>query len=85
MALDLSVLQNIEGSLYKNYWDVSGMSWESTAEYYRIIKETVWEKVGGIHSAKVMMVSVDFSEVEALQRLAKWHDRHCSSHKKWWC
>jgi aspartate racemase len=48
------------------------MSWESTVEYYRIINETVKEKLGGFHSAKIAMVSVDFAEIETLQHRGEW-------------
>jgi len=51
---------------------VGGMSWESTVEYYRIINETVKEKLGGFHSAQMVMVSVDFAEVEMLQHRGEW-------------
>ena len=51
---------------------IGGMSWESSSEYYRIINETVKAKLGGLHSAKSIMVSVDFAEVEVLQRQGKW-------------
>jgi aspartate racemase len=51
---------------------IGGMSWESSAEYYRIINETVKAKLGGLHSAKSVMVSVDFAEIERLQTLGKW-------------
>jgi aspartate racemase len=53
---------------------IGGMSWESSIEYYRIINETVRAKLGGLHSAKSMMYSVDFAEVEALQRQEKWDE-----------
>jgi len=42
---------------------IGGMSWESTAEYYRIINETVKERLGGHHSAKILLYSVDFNEL----------------------
>ncbi len=48
------------------------MSWESSLEYYRIINERIREKLGGLHSAKSLLYSVDFEEVEKLQRLGKW-------------
>ncbi len=48
------------------------MSWESSAEYYRIINEAVHDRLGGVHSAKSVMVSVDFAEVEALQHRGRW-------------
>jgi aspartate racemase len=51
---------------------VGGMSWESTQEYYRIINETVKERLGGFHSAKLVMVSVDFAEIEPLQHRGEW-------------
>jgi aspartate racemase len=53
---------------------IGGMSWESSAEYYRIINETMKEKLGGLHSAKTVMVSVDFAEIEALQHEGKWDE-----------
>jgi aspartate racemase len=46
---------------------IGGMSWESSLEYYRIINEKVKEKLGGLHSAKSLMYSVDFDEIEKLQ------------------
>jgi len=46
---------------------IGGMSWESSIEYYRIINQTVKAKLGGLHSAKSVMYSVDFAEVEILQ------------------
>ena len=51
---------------------IGGMSWESSNEYYRIINETVKAKLGGLHSAKCVMYSVDFSEIEALQHQGNW-------------
>jgi len=51
---------------------IGGMSWESSIEYYRIINETVKEKLGGLHSAKSLMHSVDFAEIEVLQHENKW-------------
>lgn len=53
---------------------IGGMSWESTAEYYRIINETVRDRLGGLHSAKVVLVSVDFAEIEAMQVEGRWDD-----------
>ena len=43
---------------------IGGMSWESTVTYYKIINETVKEKLGGLHSAKCILYSVDFQEIE---------------------
>ena len=51
---------------------IGGMSWESSIEYYRIINETANAKLGGLHSAKSMMYSVDFAEIEILQHQGKW-------------
>jgi len=51
---------------------IGGMSWESTAEYYRLINERVKERLGGLHSAKIILYSVDFAEVEDLQRRGAW-------------
>jgi aspartate racemase len=53
---------------------IGGMSWESSIEYYRIINETVRAKLGGLHSAKSIMYSVDFAEIEALQHQGKWDE-----------
>lgn len=53
---------------------IGGMSWESTVPYYRLINEMVKERLGGLHSAKVILLSVDFHEVEGLQRAAKWDE-----------
>jgi aspartate racemase len=53
---------------------IGGMSWESTAEYYRIINEAVKEKLGGFHSAKIVMYSVDFKEIRELQLEAGWDE-----------
>ena len=51
---------------------IGGMSWESSLEYYRIINEQVKEKLGGLHSAKSLMYSVDFDEIEKLQHKGNW-------------
>ena len=51
---------------------IGGMSWESTAEYYRIINQTVKERLGGHHSARLVMYSVDFEEIEDLQHRDRW-------------
>lgn len=53
---------------------IGGMSWESSIEYYRIINQTVREKLGGLHSAKSIMVSVEFAEIEALQNQNRWDE-----------
>ncbi len=51
---------------------IGGMSWESTIPYYRIINEAVKERLGGLHSAKLVLHSVDFHEIEALQQAGDW-------------
>lgn len=51
---------------------IGGMSWESTAEYYRIINEEVKQRLGGYHSAKLIIYSVDFDEIERCQRNSEW-------------
>ena len=53
---------------------IGGMSWESSLEYYRIINEAVKEHLGDLHSAKSLMYSVDFAEIEKLQREGCWQD-----------
>ena len=51
---------------------IGGMSWESTVPYYRQVNESIKERLGGLHSAKVVLYSVDFSEVERLQHSGDW-------------
>lgn len=51
---------------------IGGMSWDSTLPYYRYLNELVREKLGGLHSAKIIMYSVDFAEIEQLQRDGDW-------------
>jgi len=51
---------------------IGGMSWESSLEYYRLVNEMIKNRLGGLHSAKCIMVSVDFAEIEEYQRLAQW-------------
>jgi aspartate racemase len=53
---------------------IGGMSWESSIEYYRIINQTVRARLGGLHSAKSIMVSVEFAEIEALQHQDRWDE-----------
>jgi len=53
---------------------IGGMSWESSIEYYRIINQKVRERLGGTHSAKCVMVSVDFAEIEILQHAGRWSE-----------
>ena len=51
---------------------LGGMSWESTIPYYRTINEQVKARLGGLHSAKIVLYSVDFQEVERLQHRGDW-------------
>lgn len=51
---------------------IGGMSWESTIPYYRIVNERVRQRLGGLHSAKLVLHSVDFADIEALQRADGW-------------
>ena len=51
---------------------LGGMSWESTIPYYRLINEAVKQRLGGLHSAKLLLHSVDFAQIEACQRAGDW-------------
>jgi aspartate racemase len=51
---------------------IGGMSWESSAEYYRLLNQGVRARLGGAHSARILMWSFDFAEVEALQHAGRW-------------
>jgi len=51
---------------------IGGMSWESSLEYYRIVNETVKARLGGLHSAKCALISVEFAEIEAMQKEGRW-------------
>jgi aspartate racemase len=53
---------------------IGGMSWESSIEYYRIINEVTKSKLGGLHSAKSVMYSVNFAEIESLQHQSRWQE-----------
>ena len=53
---------------------IGGMSWESSIEYYRIINQEVRKALGGVHSAKSVMVSLDFGEIEELQMKGDWEE-----------
>ncbi len=53
---------------------LGGMSWESTAEYYRLLNELTRERLGGLHSSKCVLYSVDFAEIERLQVEGRWDD-----------
>ena len=51
---------------------LGGMSWESSAEYYRLVNEATRDRLGGLHSADCLLRSVDFAEIEQLQRRGEW-------------
>lgn len=51
---------------------IGGMSWESTIPYYKIINEEIKTKLGGFHSAKIILYSVDFDEIEKCQSSGNW-------------
>lgn len=51
---------------------IGGMSWESSVEYYRIINEEIKKRLGGLHSAKCLLYSVDFAEIERYQAEGDW-------------
>jgi aspartate racemase len=53
---------------------LGGMSWESSAKYYRFLNEAVRKRLGGLHSADCLLRSVDFAAVEELQRTGQWNE-----------
>ncbi len=53
---------------------LGGMSWESSAQYYRLANEMVRERLGGLHSARIVLASVDFADIEALQVAGRWDE-----------
>lgn len=61
-----------EGADVKTIGLIGGMSWESTVPYYREVNQTIKRELGGLHSAKVVLYSVDFHEVERLQHAGDW-------------
>jgi aspartate racemase len=63
-----------EKNIMKTIGMIGGMSWESSLEYYRILNETVKARLGGLHSVRCLMYSVDFAEIEELQHKGKWED-----------
>ena len=59
---------------------IGGMSWESTAVYYRLINEAVRRQLGGLHSAEIALRSLDFTRVVALQKAGRWDEAgNCSA------
>ncbi len=53
---------------------LGGMTWHSTADYYRLINDGVQRKLGGVHSAEIVMYSLDFAPIEALQDAGRWDE-----------
>jgi aspartate racemase len=53
---------------------IGGLSWESSQQYYRIINESVAQRLGGVHSAACILYSVDFAEIESLQHQNRWEE-----------
>jgi aspartate racemase len=53
---------------------LGGMSWESSAQYYRLANELVRERLGGLHSARCLLASVDFADIETLQEAGRWEE-----------
>ena len=53
---------------------IGGMSWESTLSYYKLLNEGVRQRLGGLHSAKLILHSVDFAPIARLQNEAKWEE-----------
>src|SRR5215472_10063744 len=53
---------------------LAGMSWESSSVYYQLLNRGVQKRMGGVHSAKILMYSFDFSEVSRLQQSARWEE-----------
>lgn len=71
----LKLIKTIKkGANVKTIGLLGGMSWESSIEYYRIINQVMREKLGGLHSAKSVMVSVDFASIEELQSQDRWDE-----------
>lgn len=67
---------------------IGGMSWESTVTYYQIINDTIKEELGGLHSAKIVLYSVDFAEIEECQAKGEWDKSEnilCDAAKKLEC
>ena len=79
-ANSINLAQNVEKHLSKNSCKqitlgiIGGMSWESTESYYRLINEGVKAKLGNLHSADLLLHSVDFAAIEALQAKGAWDE-----------
>jgi aspartate racemase len=62
------------GEIVKTIGLIGGMSWESTVPYYRLINEGVKQRLGGLHSARIVLYSVDFHDIERLQHAGNWDE-----------
>ena len=67
-----AIVKEAERSVMRTLGLLGGMSWESTAEYYRLINRGVAERLGGRHSARLLMYSIDFADLDVLQRAGDW-------------
>ena len=68
------VEQTLEGSGVRTIGLIGGMSWESTAVYYRLLNQDVRERVGGLSSAQVLLHSVEFAQIAAWQKQGRWDE-----------
>ena len=66
------VILRLEGVIMKTIGLIGGMSWESTITYYQVLNETIKQALGGLHSAKCILYSVDFEEIEKCQANGDW-------------
>ena len=66
------VILRLEGIIMKTIGLIGGMSWESTITYYQVLNETIKQALGGLHSAKCILYSVDFEEIEKCQANGDW-------------
>ena len=74
LNLSKATATNVQVTPMKTIGLIGGMSWLSTAEYYRIINQETQNARGGLHSAKILMYSEDFAEIEQLQTQGNWSE-----------
>ena len=74
LAISPYTLSRTRGPQMRTIGLIGGMSWESTAKYYRWINDSIKARLGGLHSAKCILLSVDFAEIEELQRSGDWDE-----------
>jgi len=65
-------MHTAEGVIMQTIGLIGGMSWESTQSYYQLLNQGVKDKLGGLHSAKIALVSLDFAEIATLQQQQNW-------------